>query len=129
MSKAHYEYLHQPGYGRDDHRASELIARAARILGAGSTDAYVAQALGFAPHPVPMGSIAVRLPCERGTKARMIAALRAARREVGHYVDTSIAVVCVRERAGRIEHRYGRKWVPVSMGALPWERGAIGAGR
>lgn len=26
--KAYYEYLHQPGYGRDDHRAPELIARA-----------------------------------------------------------------------------------------------------
>lgn len=44
----------------------------------------------------------------------MIAALRAAHREIGHYVDTSITVVCVRERAGRIEYRYGRKWVPAT---------------
>lgn len=114
MSQVYYEYVHQPGYGRDDHRASELIARAARILGVGGAGAYVAQALGLASHPVPIGSPVVRLPCERGAKTRMVAALRAAHREIGHYVDTSIAVVCVRERAGRVEYRFGRKWVPVS---------------
>lgn len=98
MAKAsvYYEYLHQPGYGRDDHRADELIARAARILGLDGAHARVAASVGLVSHSVPMGSVFVRLPARRGTKARMVSALRSARAEIGHYVDTSIAVVRVR---------------------------------
>lgn len=127
MSRAHYEYVHQAGYGRDDHRADELIARAARILGLDGSHAYVAASVGLVSHAVPMGRAQVRLPAVRGARARMVSALRAARREIGHYVDTSIAVVCVRTRVvegedGRhywtrptrvTEHRHGHTWVTV----------------
>lgn len=126
----YYEYVHHAGYGRDDHMADELIARAARQLGL-ATGSRIAQACGLASHSVPMGSCTVRMPAERGTAARMRAALRRARSELRGYVDCSISVDCLRVvvvRAGEshagclyteasrlVERRDRRGWRVLSM--------------
>jgi hypothetical protein len=91
----YYEYRHIPGYGRADHMADELIARAARQLGYTEAQGYIAAACGFASHPVPQGSCTVRLPVARGTAARMRGALRRARREFLRDPDCWIAVAKV----------------------------------
>ena len=117
----YYEYAHRAGYGRDDHRANELIARAARLLGL-DTGMRVAQCIGLASHAVPMGGATVRLD---GAKARtrMIRALREARTEIGYYVDVSIVVVCRRERR---EYDYiQRAWSRVHDGSYRPDDGII----
>lgn len=112
----YYEYVHRAGYGRDDHMADEIIARAARHLGM-DTDGYLAQAVGLASHAVPMDRARVRLRAERGVRARMQRALRDARREVLSR-DTLIEIVCVRtvyEGDWRVrEERRGRQWIAVA---------------
>ncbi len=120
METQNYEYVHRPGYGRDDHMADEIIARAARILGLAGAGQYVQAATGMAPHPVPMGRARVSLPSGLGVRARMEAALREARTEVVCR-DCAIEVVLVRRRRveerGRtyrvVEHRRGRDWIEV----------------
>ncbi len=39
----HYIYAHRAGYGRDDHMADEIIARAARRLDLEGAGEYIAQ--------------------------------------------------------------------------------------
>ena len=113
-----YEYQHRAGYGRDDHLADELIARAARQLGC-DVDARIAAHAGFISHPCPIGAGTVRLPVERGTRARMEGALRRARNEFLHRPDCAVVVVCIRRRRedGMLvtEERRGRAWVPISV--------------
>jgi hypothetical protein len=91
----YYEYQHVPGYGRDDYMAEEIIARAARRLGAVGADHYIAQAVGLASHPIPLGSVEVRVPGGPGVRRRMERALSAARREVRHR-DCLIEIVAYR---------------------------------
>lgn len=126
---AHYEYMHRAGYGPDDHRAAEVIARAARALGLSGAAHAVAQQSGFAPHPVGIG-YCVRMPACPGVRRTMEAALRRARRELGR-VDCRIDVVCVEietdaERGERIEfHRHGREWREFSREPLKAELKAL----
>lgn len=128
---AHYEYVHRAGYGRMDHLADEIIARAARRLGASGADGYIAACVGLASHSVPMAGASFRLPAGPGVRRKMISALRAAEKETlgGRYVDTRIDIECVRTvRYGRGEHREwpshavcvrevrrGRRWVEESV--------------
>lgn len=117
---AYYEYIHRAGYGRDDHMADEIIARAARILGY-AADGYIARAAGLASHPVPLGGVTVRLQADRGARQRMLSALRATRREVlsndchisivrmrVRYEDTAEVVGYRRTYDGRRVPEYGR---------------------
>lgn len=93
MSRAYYELVHHAGYGRDDHLADEVIARAARILGLSGADGYIAAAAGFASHACPMEHAVVRLPVARGVAVRLRAAVRRAKREYLRRPDCCIAVV------------------------------------
>lgn len=125
MQKARYEYQHYAGYGRDDHMADEIIARAARHLGFDGAGEYVLAARGFVSHAVPMGSPVVSLPCCPGVRRRMLSALRKAMREVLSN-DCAISVVCRRERLVRsgaewsrdtivTEERRGARWIIVDI--------------
>ena len=132
---SYYEYVHRPGYGRMDHLADEVVARAARRLGTSGTDEYIAACVGLASHTVPMAGVSVRLPSGPGVRRRMVAALRAAERETlgGRYVDTRIDIECVRTiRWRRGEHREwphdavverqvrrGRAWVTEAVDIIP----------
>ena len=78
---SYYTYQHVPGWGRDDHMASEIIARAATHLGIGGASREVAAAAGLASHSAPH-VVEVRLPVERGVANRMRGALRRAKSEV-----------------------------------------------
>lgn len=89
----YYTYEHRPGWGRDDHLADEVIARAARQLGIAGTGSYIAQHLGLASHPCPNGTAEVRVAAVRGAKARMRGALRRARREFRRNPDCAIVIV------------------------------------
>lgn len=132
MAQSYYEYHHAHGYGRDDHMADEIIARAARRLGE-DTGRYIAQAAGLASHSVPMRSMSVRLPAGPGVRARMERALHEARQEVARR-DCAISVVCSRcevvypdDDTGRgreysvptriYEQRRGTRWVVVATEA------------
>lgn len=97
--QSYYTYRHRAGYGRDDHMADEIIARAARRLG-GDTAGYIAQAVGLASHAVPMDSLRVSLPAAAGVRRRMERALRLASREVPRR-DCRIDVVRVTVSRGR----------------------------
>lgn len=127
-----YEYEHRAGYGRDDHMAEELIARAARQLGLDTSD-RIAQCIGLASHPVPMGTSTVRLAAGRGVRQRMSRALRAAHEEIGHYVDVRIDVVRIRTRTEyetrtvRIEDRAGHYTPDWSLREPPsrWETRSV----
>lgn len=120
---SYYEYVHRPGFGRADHLADEIIARAARHLGARGCDGYIAACVGLASHAAPMPGASVRLAAGPGVRRRMVAALRAAERELfgERYVDTWIVVECVRTRCYRRgeqvvrvhEVRRGRRWEEV----------------
>lgn len=95
----YYTFVHYPGYGREDHLADDLIARAVRQLG-GDTSHLVAQHLGLLSHAVPTNSLEVRLPAQRGVAARMRGALRRARREYPHRAygpDCAVVVELVEE--------------------------------
>jgi hypothetical protein len=118
MATTYYEYVHSPGYGRDDHRADELIARAARHLGAAGASAHVITALGLVSHGVPMGAASIRVPAGRGVRQRMLRAIRAAFVEC-RQPSCAIGVRCYRERwttdrgaRYRVtEERCGRHWI------------------
>lgn len=90
---SHYTYRHRAGYGREDHLADELIARAIRQLGISGVEGTIAAHLGLTSHAVPVVGVNVVLPARRGVKARMLGALRRARREVGRYWDCAVTVV------------------------------------
>lgn len=94
---ARYQYVHRPGYGRDDHLAGEWIARAIRQLGISGTDAYISAAMGFASHPVPMDLPEFSLPAGRGVRQKMEAALRRAAREFQRRPDCYIVVTRVED--------------------------------
>lgn len=78
---ATYAYVHHAGYGRDDHMADELIARAIRQLG-GDTGSAIAAHVGLASHPIPAPGVAVYLEGHEN-KRRMVSAMRRAKREPG----------------------------------------------
>jgi hypothetical protein len=78
---SYYTYVHRPGYGRDDHMAPEILARAAAILGLQGADHAVAQALGLEGHACPLGIPEIRISSGQGVRGRMAAALRQARRD------------------------------------------------
>lgn len=115
----YYEYAHLAGYGREDHLADEVIARAARALGLDGADAYIAEAVGLASHAVGNRAL-VRMPAGPGVRLRMERALRTARTEIR--ADCRIVVRCLREVRERadgerdvhviIERRSGTAWVP-----------------
>jgi hypothetical protein len=119
-----YEYVHRRGYGGDDHLAEEVIARAARILGAQDAAERVAQCVGLQSHAVPMAAGTYAIDAGPGVRARMERALRAAYSEMPCRVDCLIEVVCVCvRRASRDEYSYptwlreerrGRHWVVVA---------------
>lgn len=118
MSYSYYTYVHRAGYGRDDHMADELIARAIRALGVPGAEASIAAAVGLASHAVPMDGANVRIPAGPGVRVQMERALRSARREFARRPDLSVTVVCCRKirRDGRIiiEERHGARWVAIS---------------
>jgi len=101
---AYYHYHHAPGYGRDDHMAGEVIARAARQLGY-DTDHLIAQHMGLAAHAVPIGSCDVRVPATLGVQGRvrrrMTRALARAYREFARRPDCTIYVALCRPPADR----------------------------
>lgn len=94
-----YEYEHRPGYGRHDHLADEVIARAAAYLGYDTGD-VIAQHMGLASHPVPLPGIELRVPNESGAWHRMHAALARARRDV-------LPHCVVQARIGVVSYRMG----------------------
>ena len=106
----YYEYRHRPGYGRDDHMADEVIARAARRLGSGGCDDHIAASLGLVSHPVPLGGVEYRMPAAPGVRRRMERALSAAQQEFARRQDCWVYVACVRERNGVREVRRGSRW-------------------
>jgi hypothetical protein len=129
-STTYYTYRHWQGYGREDHLANELIARAMRRLGL-STGTYIAASMGLLSHPVPMASPDSRMSPAPGIRSRMETALRRAKLEMAccwgrrHGPDCSVSVECYRERVVSdttggcfysrptrlIERRDGHRWV------------------
>lgn len=115
---SYYTYESRPGYGRDDHMADEIIARAARRLGLAGAERFILQAAGFVSHAVGE-SAEVRIEGTPGTRRRMERALSAARREVMR-PDCRIVICCYRTRWERdedgalvrvTERRRGNAWV------------------
>jgi len=121
---SYYTYIHRAGYGRDDHRAPEIIARAALHLGLDGAEHAVLQSIGFASHACPLHVGEVRLPYAAGMRHKMVRALRLAFREA-RQPDCRVDVQYRRERLVEgvdgncyyasptilIEKRQSRGWV------------------
>jgi hypothetical protein len=96
MAMYQMSYQHRAGYGRHDHLAQEVIARAMRRLGY-DTEHLIAQHVGLAAHPCPLQAIKVRLIAKDAKEAARIAtqmrqAISAARCELPIRPDTRIDV-------------------------------------
>jgi hypothetical protein len=61
----YYTFTHHAGYGRGDHLADEVIARALGAMGYDTGDRLLA-ATGFAAHSCPMPGIDVRIDAAPG---------------------------------------------------------------
>lgn len=117
---SYYEYRHYAGYGRHDHMADEIIARAAAYLGADGAGEHLLRCVGLADHAVGDMGCTVRMPYAPGVRAQMERALRQAYGDMrrNHWArDCRIEVVCLRQRSGKrgieTEIREGRRWMPV----------------
>jgi hypothetical protein len=117
----YYEMVHRAGYGSDGHLAPEVIARAARHLGLVGDD-EVHRHIGHAASPAEEART-VRLDVGPGIRARMVAALSAARGEFERRPGCCIEVVKRRVRLEQpddwttirvVEERQGRRWVTLS---------------
>jgi hypothetical protein len=98
MATDYLTLWHAAGYGRDDHLAGEVIARAARILGWVDADDYIMAAVGMGAHAVPQGNPQIRVPYSPAAKRAMERAIRDARHEFARRPDCSVSVRRLRTR-------------------------------
>lgn len=115
----YYIYSHHPGYGRHDHMAPEIIARALSYLGHDNMNHMILASMGFLSHGCPLNVHDVKIPSRPGMRRKMERALRRAyafMRERSWAWDTYITVECYRERKSKdektvLEVRKENKWV------------------